>query len=49
MTVTPFGAAVGVNDVGLLVLVVALVAATAFGVWRRRTDGRLRVTDPGRP
>jgi thiol-disulfide isomerase/thioredoxin len=45
MPVTPFGAGVGVNDVGLLVLAVALVAATAFGVWRRRTDGRLRSTD----
>lgn len=30
------------NDVGLLVLALALVAATAFGLWRRRTDGRLR-------
>lgn len=30
------------NDVGLVVLAVALVAATAFGLWRRRTDGRLR-------
>lgn len=37
------------NDVGLLVLAVVLVAATAFGVWRRRTDGRLRVTDPQAP
>lgn len=34
------------NDVGLLVLAVALIAATAFGVWRRRTDGRLRATTP---
>lgn len=37
------------NDVGLLVLAVALVAATAFGVWRRRTDGRLRATTSGAP
>lgn len=37
------------NDVGLLVLAVVLVAATAFGVWRRRTDGRLRATDPQAP
>lgn len=37
------------NDVGLLVLAVVLVAATAFGVWRRRTDGRLRATDPAAP
>ncbi len=27
---------------GVVVLVVALVAATAFALWRRRTDGRLR-------
>jgi thiol-disulfide isomerase/thioredoxin len=27
---------------GLVVLVVALVAATTFGVWRRLTDGRIR-------
>jgi thiol-disulfide isomerase/thioredoxin len=31
---------------GLVVLVVVLVVATAFGVWRRRTDGRLRRIDP---
>lgn len=37
------------NDVGLLVLAVVLVAATAFGVWRRRTDGRLRATDAQAP
>lgn len=37
------------NDVGLLVLAVVLVAATAFGVWRRRTDGRLRATDSAAP
>jgi len=27
---------------GLTVLVVVLVAATVFGLWRRRTDGRIR-------
>ena len=27
---------------GLVVLVVVVVAATAFALWRRRTDGRLR-------
>jgi thiol-disulfide isomerase/thioredoxin len=31
-----------VDSVGLVVLVVALGAATAFGLWRRRSDGRLR-------
>ena len=41
------GAVAGVA--ALLVLAVALAAATAFGVWRRRTDGRLRATDPGSP
>lgn len=30
------------NNPGLVVLLVVLVAATAFGLWRRRTDGRLR-------
>lgn len=30
------------DNVGLIVLVVVLVAATGFGLWRRRTDGRLR-------
>ena len=38
------------DNVGLIVLVVALVAATGFGLWRRSTDGRLRavsgVSDP---
>lgn len=34
----------------MVVLVVALVVATAFGIWRRRTDGRLRtVASPARP
>lgn len=47
-------AGVDVNDVGLLVLAVALLAATGFALWRRRTDGRLRVVaasdaDAGRP
>ena len=32
----------GVDNPGLIVLVVVLVAATAFGLWRRQTDGRLR-------
>jgi thiol-disulfide isomerase/thioredoxin len=31
-----------VDSVGVIVLAVALVAATAFGLWRRRSDGRLR-------
>jgi len=31
-----------VDTPGLIVLVVVLVAATGFGLWRRRTDGRLR-------
>jgi thiol-disulfide isomerase/thioredoxin len=31
----------------LAVLLVALVAATAFGVWRRLTDGRIRGLRPG--
>ena len=30
---------------GLVVLVVVVVAATAFGVWRRLTDGRIRGID----
>jgi thiol-disulfide isomerase/thioredoxin len=34
-----------VNWFGLGVLVVVLVAATAFALWRRRTDGRLRTVD----
>jgi thiol-disulfide isomerase/thioredoxin len=32
---------------GLVVAVVALTAATAFGLWRRRRDGRLRVARDG--
>lgn len=30
------------NTAGVVVLVVVLVVATGFGLWRRRTDGRLR-------
>lgn len=37
------------DNVGLIVLVVALVAATGFGLWRRRTDGRLRTVPPASP
>ncbi len=32
---------------GLVVLVVAVIAATAFALWRQRTDGRLRQVEPG--
>jgi len=32
---------------GLVVLVAVLIAATAFGVWRRLTDGRIRGVDGG--
>lgn len=35
------------DPVGLSVLVVVLVAATAFGLYRRGTDGRVRRLDPG--
>lgn len=35
------------DPVGLSVLVVVLVAATAFGLYRRGTDGRVRRVDPG--
>jgi thiol-disulfide isomerase/thioredoxin len=31
-----------VSSSGVVVLVVMIVVATAFGLWRRRTDGRLR-------
>jgi len=34
---------------GLFVAVVALAAATAFGLWRRRRDGRLRATPAPEP
>ena len=38
------------ENVGSVVLVVVLAAATAFGLWRRHTDGRLRtVAPPARP
>ena len=37
------------DNVGLMVLVVALVAATMFGLWRRRTDGRLRAVPAAAP
>jgi len=30
---------------GAIVLIVALVAATAFGLWRRRTDGAVKEVD----
>lgn len=33
---------------GLLVLVVVLLAATGFGLWRRFTDGRIRGVAPRR-
>ena len=35
-----------VNPQGLAVLLAVLVAATAFGVYRRRVDGRMRATMP---
>ncbi|HEX6888538.1 MAG TPA: thioredoxin family protein [Candidatus Nanopelagicales bacterium] len=31
---------------GVLILVVVLGAATAFGLWRQRTDGRMRHVEP---
>ena len=34
---------------GVVILIVVLLAATAFGLWRRRVDGRLRDTADGRP
>ena len=33
---------------GLLVALLALLAASAFGLWRKRTDGRMRARDPRR-
>lgn len=33
-------------NTGVAILLIALVAATAFGVWRRLTDGRIRGVDP---
>jgi thiol-disulfide isomerase/thioredoxin len=32
---------------GVLILVLALAAATAFGLWRRRTDGRMKSIGDG--
>lgn len=32
---------------GLLTALFVLLAASAFGLWRRRTDGRMRRTAPG--
>lgn len=34
---------------GILVLVLALAAATAFGLWRRATDGRMKSIPDARP
>jgi len=34
---------------GVVVLILVLLAATAFGLWRRRVDGRMRDTADGRP
>ena len=34
---------------GIVVLAIVLVIATAFGLWRRRVDGRIRDTKAGRP
>ena len=31
---------------GLLAALLALLAASAFGLWRKRTDGRMRARDP---
>lgn len=33
--------------VGAIVLIIVLVAATAFGLWRRRTDGAVKEVDSG--
>jgi thiol-disulfide isomerase/thioredoxin len=38
-----------VNTTGLLVAVAVLVLATGVGLWRRRTDGRLRPVGAPRP
>jgi thiol-disulfide isomerase/thioredoxin len=37
-----------VTFTGLLIALLVLLAASAFGLWRRRTDGVLRGTDPRR-
>jgi hypothetical protein len=34
---------------GVWILILALAAATAFGLWRRATDGRMKSTGDGRP
>jgi thiol-disulfide isomerase/thioredoxin len=34
---------------GVWILLLALAAATAFGLWRRATDGRMKSTTDGRP
>ncbi len=31
---------------GVYVLLIVLVAATLFGLWRKRTDGRMRTVSP---
>ena len=31
---------------GLLTALLVLIAASAFGLWRKRTDGRMRARDP---
>jgi thiol-disulfide isomerase/thioredoxin len=31
---------------GLLTALLVLIAASAFGLWRKRTDGRMRTRDP---
>ncbi len=33
------------NSVGIVVLAVALIGATAFGLWRRRVDGAFNATN----
>ncbi len=33
------------NSVGIIVLAVALIGATAFGLWRRRVDGEFKATN----
>jgi len=38
-----------VTSTGLIVAAAVLVIGTAVGVWRRRTDGRLRSVGPARP
>jgi thiol-disulfide isomerase/thioredoxin len=37
------------TSTGLIVAAAVLVSGAAVGVWRRRTDGRLRRAGPGRP